>query len=361
MNTRLILVGGFLGAGKTTLLAAAAARLTAAGRRVGLITNDQAPDLVDTGLLRQGGGEVREVAGSCFCCDFNGFKSAARELHHDAHADVLLAEPVGSCTDLSATLLQPLKDRYRDEFRCAPLTVLADPERLRQALADAPGLHPDAAYIAFKQLEEADHIVITKIDAVGSATLATLRALVQRTLPGRPLHALSARTGQGVQEWLDAVLADPQSGRRVVAVDYDRYAQGEAALGWFNAEYGLGRSADPAGADFARHLLGLLRERCRSAGAAIGHIKLLLVLDGDGIAANLTDPGGVIDVRRCVTTGERRLVFNARVETAPEQLERWVEEALALSGPLTWERRRGRSLRPGRPRPTHRYPQVIAG
>ena len=47
----LILVGGFLGAGKTTLLAEAARRLTSEGRRVGLITNDQAANLVETAML----------------------------------------------------------------------------------------------------------------------------------------------------------------------------------------------------------------------------------------------------------------------------------------------------------------------
>jgi G3E family GTPase len=51
MIDKLILVGGFLGAGKTTLLAEAAKRLAKEGKSVGLITNDQAPELVDTRLL----------------------------------------------------------------------------------------------------------------------------------------------------------------------------------------------------------------------------------------------------------------------------------------------------------------------
>ncbi len=55
MKTKLILVGGFLGAGKTTLLWEAARRLGAAGQAVGLITNDQAPDLVDTAFLSRSG------------------------------------------------------------------------------------------------------------------------------------------------------------------------------------------------------------------------------------------------------------------------------------------------------------------
>ena len=54
-TTRLILVGGFLGAGKTTLLAQAAERLARQGKRVGLVANDQAADLVDTELLKETG------------------------------------------------------------------------------------------------------------------------------------------------------------------------------------------------------------------------------------------------------------------------------------------------------------------
>ena len=45
---RYIMIGGFLGAGKTTAVAKLAARLTNLGRRVGLITNDQGRNLVDT-------------------------------------------------------------------------------------------------------------------------------------------------------------------------------------------------------------------------------------------------------------------------------------------------------------------------
>ena len=48
MKTKIILVGGFLGAGKTTLLMRAAGIVGQRGIRAGLITNDQAPELVDS-------------------------------------------------------------------------------------------------------------------------------------------------------------------------------------------------------------------------------------------------------------------------------------------------------------------------
>ncbi len=74
-KVKLILVGGFLGAGKTTLIAKAAADFIKQGKKVGIITNDQAVNLVDTNLLQQHGLSVQEVAGGCFCCRFIWEKS----------------------------------------------------------------------------------------------------------------------------------------------------------------------------------------------------------------------------------------------------------------------------------------------
>lgn len=62
-ESRFVMVGGFLGAGKTTLLAKATERLVARGKRVGLITNDQATNLVDTAILDETGSPVQEVSG----------------------------------------------------------------------------------------------------------------------------------------------------------------------------------------------------------------------------------------------------------------------------------------------------------
>ena len=60
-QTKLIITGGFLGAGKTTLIWEVAQRLMSQGLRVGLITNDQAPELVDSRLLKQADLKVAEV------------------------------------------------------------------------------------------------------------------------------------------------------------------------------------------------------------------------------------------------------------------------------------------------------------
>src|SRR5215216_8210573 len=96
-KARYIMIGGFLGAGKTTAVAALAQRLAAQGLRIGLITNDQGSELVDTAMLRARGFATEEIPGGCFCCRFNSLVDAARKLTDSARPDAFVAEPVGSC------------------------------------------------------------------------------------------------------------------------------------------------------------------------------------------------------------------------------------------------------------------------
>ena len=138
---RYIMIGGFLGAGKSTAVGELARRLTGRGLRVGLITNDQGSDLVDSAMLRSQGYAVEEISGGCFCCRFNSLLSAARKLDESERPDVFLAEPVGSCTDLVATVSYPLRRIYGNDFRISPLSVLVDPVRAERVLGIDTGHH----------------------------------------------------------------------------------------------------------------------------------------------------------------------------------------------------------------------------
>src|ERR1044072_2333929 len=107
MSIRFVMVGGFLGAGKTTTIARLAKIYQDRGEKVGIVTNDQATDLVDSNSLRSQGYDVGEVPGACFCCNFNKLTETVGQLEKSARPDVILAEPVGSCTDLAATVVPP--------------------------------------------------------------------------------------------------------------------------------------------------------------------------------------------------------------------------------------------------------------
>ena len=165
-KARYIMIGGFLGAGKTTAVGKLAQHLTGQGLKVGLITNDQASVLVDTKMLRSQGFATEEIAGGCFCCRFNSLVDAASKLTEETRPDVFIAEPVGSCTDLVATVTYPLRRMYGNDFTIAPLSVLVDPVRARRVLGleEGGGFSSKVVYIFKKQLEEADVIVMGKSD-----------------------------------------------------------------------------------------------------------------------------------------------------------------------------------------------------
>ena len=363
-DVRMILAGGFLGAGKTTLLAQAARRLVDQGKRVGLITNDQAANLVDTGILRQGGFAVGEVAGGCFCCRFGDFVAASDKLLNDLQPDVLFGEPVGSCTDLSATVLQPLKQLYAEWFRLAPFTVVTDPVRLEETLsADSTAFPETVVYIFRKQLEEADVIVLNKTDLLSPGELSALKRKVARKYSKTPLLCASALRGEGVDEWLDFVLKAPRAGTRLTEVDYDQYADGEAALGWLNCTAQLRAATAADWREFCADFIERVREGLRADVAEIAHLKLLLNTAGGSLQANLTSSRGEPLFQGAVQ-GEPRealLIVNARVRAEPEELQAVIEKALesGANKDVAAEILSMASFKPGRPKPTYHYSDVV--
>ncbi|MDR2472124.1 MAG: cobalamin synthesis protein P47K [Tannerella sp.] len=362
MKTKLIFTGGFLGAGKTTLLWKAAEEAVKQGLNVGLITNDQAPELVDSALLAHAGLKVAEVSGSCFCCNFNGFTDAAQRVRSEAGADVLIAEPVGSCTDLSATILQPLKKFWNRDYDVAPLTVLADPERLTDILAGhSAGLHDDAAYIYRKQLEESDIILITKTDCYDASVIETLQKRTAEAFPFADVMFASAQTGEGIAEWFSEVYGRSDAGKRVVSVDYDTYAHGEAVLGWLNGTVLLSGNKVNWN-DFTGDYLRNLSYCFDDANYPVGHVKVIAEKDSQYLAGNLTGKYDTLRFRGNIEPCDTiRLTVNARVETSPETLNDIVIKTLENTADkrcktqtLAW-----RYLMPGRPNPTHRFAEAI--
>lgn len=363
MPVRFIMIGGFLGAGKTTAIGRLARHYMTEGLRVGVVTNDQAHDLVDTNTFRSQGLAVEEVPGACFCCRFNDLLDRVRALEHAQRPDVILAEPVGSCTDLVATVIQPLKDLYAGQFEVAPYVVLFKPAHGSRILRNQPagGFSPKAAYIFRKQLEEADAIAINRADELAPAELDELAQLVDAQFPGTPVLRVSAATGQGFDALTELLAQRGAFGRKVLDIDYDTYAEGEAELGWLNATARLeGRTPFDLDAVVSA-ILDDLADACRTLGGEVAHLKLIgLDRDGHYAVGNLvsSDTASRLSLPSRQTTDRADVIINARVAVDPARLEAEVRRALGDRGQrlgLSVEFRSAQSLRPGRPVPTHRY------
>ncbi|MDA8744654.1 cobalamin biosynthesis protein P47K [Rubripirellula amarantea] len=365
MKTKFILIGGFLGAGKTTLVGQLAKRYTDEGKSVGIVTNDQAADLVDTHNLRSLGFEVGEVAGACFCCSFDNLVETCGKLGDGQMPEILIAEPVGSCTDLVATVILPLQQLLGEQFELAPFGVLLKPSHGQKILApqegSRSGFSPQAEYIFQKQLEEADYLMIGRADQLSGEAADALRDRLGQVAPDVPVVLVSPKTGTGVDEVLGYIESPMIAGRRLLDIDYDTYAIGEAELGWVN----LTADVTPAGEldldAFVGELVGdVARSISESCDGQIAHLKASIIADDTQAVANVVSNDSPVDIGlasgRTITTPVR-VIINARVAMDPDQLEtictsslkaiasKHNAQAISLSA---------HSLRPGRPTPTHR-------
>lgn len=359
---RFLMVGGFLGAGKTTTLGRLARSYTARGLSVGIVTNDQAADLVDTATLRGQGFDVGEVPGACFCCRFDDLVSTIARLGADEAPDVILAEPVGSCTDLVATVVQPLKHLYPERFRVGPYAVILKPSHGRRILRgeEGAGFSPKAAYIFRKQLEEADAILLNRADELSPEEADELTELVQVINQQAPVLRVSARTGQGFAALEELLAQDGNFGRRILDLDYDIYAAGEAELGWLNSSMKISGGDEFDLDGLLLEIVGRLREELGALRYETAHLKVIGLWEGFFGVANLvsSDSPAELSLPSHSRVREVDLIVNARVAADPAILERLVREAALRSAgerAARVEFRGTQSFRPARPVPTHRF------
>jgi len=336
----LVIVGGFLGAGKTSLILAAAEKLQQRGLRVAAILNDQGEDLVDTQLAAQHGLPADQVTGGCFCCKLGDLVAAAERLQ--AHQpDVIFAEAVGSCTDIVVTTLRPLLRDYGDRFRLAPFTVLVDPLMTEALLADE-----DMFFLWKNQTDEADLVWCTKSDLWFGHS--------------GDLPHLSARTGEGVDEWLEQVLGEGAVvGAKALELDYGRYARAEAALAWLNCRVIVRPYVACSPALVVGPLLDGFDAALSRAGVTIVHLKVMAKCETGYVKAAQCRNGqqpeveGVLDAS---PAAEHEVLVNLRALGEPEVLRGIVQDGLvALEAAVEW--RLLQCFRPSAPVPWINQPK----
>ena len=197
----------------------------------------------------------------------------------------------------------------------------------------------------------------------GSDTLIeSLETLLASAAPDVPVIAISAPKGQGIDAVLECIATPSIAGRRLLDIDYDIYAAGEAELGWVNLSAHLCNLTESIDLDqLAARLVGDVASNVITAGGEIAHVKVS-ILGGDCQAvANVVSNDSSVDVglaaNRSVSS-DLQLVVNARVAIDPGQLESICKDSvsrisLSLKGKLNGMI--SHSLRPGRPQPTYRH------
>lgn len=181
---KFILTGGFLGSGKTTAIQQACNLLLQENKKVAVVTNDQGEELVDSKFIEGFSIPVKEVVKGCFCCNYNALLQNIYAFNKEINPDIIFAESVGSCTDIVATIAKPLAEMH-PEFSVS-ISVFVDVSLLHSLITGTSSFIDDSVrYIFKKQMEEADVLILNKIDLLNAAQLDEVLQAIEQEYPSK--------------------------------------------------------------------------------------------------------------------------------------------------------------------------------
>src|SRR5205823_13499623 len=124
-----------------------------------------------------------------------------------------------------------------------------------------------------------------RVDELPAAEVEDLARRIAADYPGVPVLRLSAKTGAGFDALPVLLDQDGAFGQKILAIDYDTYAEGEAELGWLNCTAAVRPSRPIDLDDLLMDVIVRLRIALAGHGAEVAHLKVIgLSGDGFGVA-----------------------------------------------------------------------------
>ena len=322
---------GFLGAGKTTTMMALTRYYTEHYGKAAMISNDlgEGVMLADHKLAQLSGADASQITDECICfC--HDVLTERLNAYYDAGCDLVVSDIPGFGVGALEHVYHGLTKDYPGQFELAPFTVLIEP---RNAALLRDGQGGDIAHILCAQLLEADLIVLNKCDLLDPAEAAAERAWLKEHYPQAEVIALSAVTGDGLED-LSIALKQGAASMQHPDIDYDD-ADLQNAMDQLT-EYYLQYHADVCCDDFdgTQYLADIARTvqtELQAGGFEIPHMKLLAWgPEGDYGKVDLLGIGRPIEITRrferpCT---EIAVVLNANAACPAARLDGIITEAV---------------------------------
>jgi hypothetical protein len=250
-------------------------------------------------------------------------------------------------------VVAPLRIIYPNEFTVAPLIVVVDSSRLSSDEIEAKSI---GGYLRKHQIEEAEYVVLSKVDLVSWNRIQEIGEAVKLLNPKAGVINYSAITGEGIDEIMGIVNSDLRSAGIPVDIDYDIYAKAEAELGWYDGRIKFHAMRLDSYA-LATKILNYVAKDYDPQD--IAHIKVLLRSSNNSMKMSLVRNNLTVDWVKGsrYADGDLEVLVNGRVISSPSALKCSIQGAVnkaldevGVSEYLFTDD----CFSPGRPNPTHR-------
>ena len=322
-KTRMLVLGGYLGAGKTTLAINLARQLKERrDKSVSIIMNDQGDVLVDTEYSKDAGFDTKDIMGGCFCTNFDTFVSSARTLVTTGKPDVIIAEPIGTSTNIMSSVVAPMRSLHPDEFSIAPFTVVVDCVRALDILSEKEKRTEETVdIIPAHQIREAEVVILSKADLVDKDRIKAIKEKILGILPGVRIFESSSVDLRNIDEIMDLILSDEVSTKAPTGEQNKGFAFEKAKLGWYSGTFDITPADD---VDMYQLETELMKGVAAEYGTkSIVHVKVIVESPESAAKMSMVEESiqvdGIYGSRYIRTPG--KLVVNARIVSPPKRLE----------------------------------------
>lgn len=335
-NTKYMVTSGFLGAGKTTSMIAFAQSVNRRYGKAAILANDLgASNIVDADYTATTDVLTTSITGNCICYQHENLVDKLHQLKAEG-ATVIFSDIPGCGIGALDNVYLELEKREPGEFDLMPFTCIVDPEHLRMIMPEKANLHlpSEMCFLLDAQMAEADLIVLNKTDLLDRNERDRRMAFIHTAYPDVPVMAMSARTGEGVDEVVDYLMTHKAPARhKEIGYGSEAFIAAENLLSWYNRRVFLEEKEDK-NVDFNKVIGDIfegVREGLKQHEDNVPHLKAFASgTDGDFFKASLLGIDYETEYARKLAHSYSALsvVINARAAADSQVMADIVERAL---------------------------------
>lgn len=280
MKTKYVVTSGFLGAGKTTSMIAFAQNINK--RKLGtagiLVDDLGANNIVDANTTESSGVITLDISGDCICYQHENLVDKLYQLE-SLGSNVIFSDIPGLGIGALDNVYLQLNEKEPGEFDLMPFLCIIDPERIRMVMPEEADLNlpNELKFLLNAQMAEADLIVLNKTDTISAEKKEEIIRFVKDRYPDTPVLAMSALTGEGVDEVVDHLLNNEANAvHRDIGYGSEEFIAAESLLCWYNRrsffEQREGKNLDYN--QVITDLFEAIRDGLKKAGANVPHLKM---------------------------------------------------------------------------------------